>query len=55
MILSWEQFQVKEIMIRVQGYVQDYGAVHLNGDLSTLECHYGTWPVLPCTWILNLF
>ena len=42
-------------MIRVQGYVQDYDVVHRNGDLSTYECHYGTWHVLPPTWILNLF
>jgi hypothetical protein len=41
-------------MICVQGYVQEYDVVHLNGDLSTLECHYSTWRVLPLTWILNL-
>jgi hypothetical protein len=40
-------------MIRVQGYVQNYDVVHLNGDLSTQECHYGTWCILPPTWILN--
>jgi hypothetical protein len=27
-------------MIHVQGYVQDYNVVCLNGDLSTYECHY---------------
>ncbi len=42
-------------MIRVQGYVQDYDAVRLDGDLSTLECHYSMWCVLPLTWISNLF
>jgi hypothetical protein len=42
-------------MIRVEEYVQDYDVVRLNGDLSTYECHYGTWRVLPPTWISNLF
>jgi hypothetical protein len=41
-------------MIRVQGYVQDYDVVRLNGDLSTWECHYSTWCVLPLPWISNL-
>jgi hypothetical protein len=41
-------------MIRVQGYVQDYKVVRLNGDLSTKECHYSMWRVLPLTWISNL-
>jgi hypothetical protein len=40
-------------MIRVQGYVKDYDAVCRNGDLSMWECHYGTWRVLPSTWISN--
>jgi hypothetical protein len=42
-------------MIRVQGNVQDYVVVHLNGDLSMWECHYRMWCVLPPTFILNLF
>jgi hypothetical protein len=28
-------------MIHVQGYVQDYDVVHMSGDLSASECHYG--------------
>jgi hypothetical protein len=35
-------------MIRVQGYVQDYDTVHLNGD-------YSMWHVLLLTWISNHF
>ncbi len=55
MILSWEQLQVKnEIMISVQENFQDYYVVRLTSDLSTLECHYSTWPVLPLTRISNL-
>ncbi len=42
-------------MIRVQGYVQDYDVVCLNGDLFMQECHYSMWCVLPLTWILNPF
>ncbi len=35
MILSWEQFHVKnKIMIRGQGYVQDYDMVRPISDLS---------------------
>ncbi len=41
-------------MIRVQGYVQDYNVVRLNGDLSMWEYHYSMWRVLPLTWISNL-
>jgi hypothetical protein len=40
-------------MIRVQGYVQDYDVVRLNGDLSRWKCHYSTWRLLPLTWISN--
>ncbi len=42
-------------MIRVQGYVQYYDPVCLNGDLSTYECPYSMWRILPLIWILNLF
>jgi hypothetical protein len=42
-------------MIHVQGYVQDYDAVCLNGDLSMWECHYSMWRILPLTWTSNLF
>jgi hypothetical protein len=36
MILSGSNYKLKnKIMIRVQGYVQDYDVVRLNGDLST--------------------
>jgi hypothetical protein len=41
-------------MIHVQGYVQDYDVVRLNGDLSMWECHSSMWRILPLTWISNL-
>ncbi len=41
-------------MIRIQGYVKDYNVVRLNGDLSTWECHYSTWRILPLPWISNI-
>ena len=43
-----------KIMVCVQGYVQDYDVISLNGDLSMYECHYSTWRVLPLTWTSNL-
>ncbi len=45
---------INKIIIRDQGYVQEYDVAHLRGDLSTLECHYSMWRILPLTWILNL-
>ena len=42
------------IIIRDQGYIQDYDEARLRGDLSMLECHYSMWRVLPLTWISNL-
>jgi hypothetical protein len=55
MILSWEQLQdTNKIIIRDQGYIQDYDVARLNGDLSTWECHYSMCRILPLTWISNL-